>query len=394
MNYNKLYLTPGERSGFLMLTLLIIMSHSGILIYENVYGYTQEEKQHILNQIMAQDSILKIKRITKKQSHSVPPDVLNKFNPNTIDTAYLSFYGISQKAKQNLEKYRLSGGTFYFKEDLLKIYSLDTSVFDKIFSLINLPSRQDRKIAKHTEASFNGTNNKFLPPQSEPILDQPFDPNQIDRQTLINYGFTDFAAENLIKYKARGGSIKKDSDLLKIYGVDSLLFRRLSPLIHIPINAADEIFPSGNHNEALTEVINLEKPIQLDINNASVSELQSIKGVGPYISNAIVEYREKLGGYYALEQLLEIYALRETTYNEIKDQLIVTGPVQKIYAPDYTFKEILRHPYIDYPTTQMLKNIPLTEFDEQLKLLVAEGRIEDRLLRYLYLEDPHRKNME
>ena len=43
-----------------------------------------------------------------------------------------------------------------------------------------------------------------------------------------------------------------------------------------------------------------------DINNATAKQLTNISGIGDYRAGKIVEYREKLGGFISVSQLLEV----------------------------------------------------------------------------------------
>jgi competence protein ComEA len=44
----------------------------------------------------------------------------------------------------------------------------------------------------------------------------------------------------------------------------------------------------------------------VNINTASVKELQTVKGIGPSSAKAIVEYREKNGAYKTLDDLRKV----------------------------------------------------------------------------------------
>ena len=73
---------------------------------------------------------------------------------------------------------------------------------------------------------------------------------------------------------------------------------------------ADEAFAVGpREDDAFTEPPDPDDIIAefpLDLNRATAAELELIPGVGPVIAGRIVEYREAIGGYGELEQLLEV----------------------------------------------------------------------------------------
>jgi competence protein ComEA len=61
----------------------------------------------------------------------------------------------------------------------------------------------------------------------------------------------------------------------------------------------------------------------LDINLATQRELELIPGVGNVTAQRIVQYRERLGGYANLEQLMEISGIGEGTFEDISAYLII-----------------------------------------------------------------------
>ena len=61
----------------------------------------------------------------------------------------------------------------------------------------------------------------------------------------------------------------------------------------------------------------------LNINTAVYNELLLIPGVGDVTAQRIVQYREVLGGYTALEQLMDIQGIGEKTFAEIALYLYV-----------------------------------------------------------------------
>lgn len=61
----------------------------------------------------------------------------------------------------------------------------------------------------------------------------------------------------------------------------------------------------------------LSAPGLLDLNEASQSQLETLPGIGPSKSKAILSYREKLGGFRSLDQLLEVKGIGQKVYERI-----------------------------------------------------------------------------
>lgn len=68
---------------------------------------------------------------------------------------------------------------------------------------------------------------------------------------------------------------------------------------------------------------------RIDLNKATMSQLIKLPGIGPSKARAIVEYREKIGKFTDLEQLMEVPGIGEKTFERLKDYLFVEEKVYK-----------------------------------------------------------------
>ena len=66
---------------------------------------------------------------------------------------------------------------------------------------------------------------------------------------------------------------------------------------------------------------NLSIEQKVSLNNATIVELMELPGIGEVKAKAIIAYREENGGFKAIEELLEVNGIGESTFNKIKDQL-------------------------------------------------------------------------
>ncbi len=90
-------------------------------------------------------------------------------------------------------------------------------------------------------------------------------------------------------------------------------------------------------------------PKTIDINTADTTAFIALPGIGNKLANRIVEFRNKLGGFYKVEQVAETYALPDSTFQKIKSRLTIsTIAVQQININTATVDELKSHPYIRY----------------------------------------------
>lgn len=61
----------------------------------------------------------------------------------------------------------------------------------------------------------------------------------------------------------------------------------------------------------------------VNLNTASQSELESIKGVGPAKAKAIVMHREKHGSFKTVDDLAQVKGFGKASVVKLKDQLTV-----------------------------------------------------------------------
>lgn len=72
-----------------------------------------------------------------------------------------------------------------------------------------------------------------------------------------------------------------------------------------------------------TTFVYADNATPININTASVEELQQIKGIGKTRAEAIVTYREENGSFATVEDLLEVKGIGEATLARNHGMLIV-----------------------------------------------------------------------
>lgn len=61
----------------------------------------------------------------------------------------------------------------------------------------------------------------------------------------------------------------------------------------------------------------------ININQASESELSSISGIGAGKAAAIVKYRQEIGGFTSIEEIMEVSGIGQGIFEKIKDKITV-----------------------------------------------------------------------
>jgi competence ComEA-like helix-hairpin-helix protein len=84
---------------------------------------------------------------------------------------------------------------------------------------------------------------------------------------------------------------------------------------------------------------------QIDVNSADTIELKKIPGIGSGIAGSIVRYRERLGGFYALNQLEEV---KHVTPDLLKWFKLENDSVRKVEINKAGLDKLRAHPYLNF----------------------------------------------
>jgi competence protein ComEA len=63
--------------------------------------------------------------------------------------------------------------------------------------------------------------------------------------------------------------------------------------------------------------------LALNLNTATVRELDALPGIGPALARKIVEFREKKGGFKRVEELLAVPGISEKRWKALKSYVCV-----------------------------------------------------------------------
>lgn len=83
---------------------------------------------------------------------------------------------------------------------------------------------------------------------------------------------------------------------------------------------APEASPAPAEEPVLEEVL-VEKSV--DINQASLEELDRLPGIGPALGQRIIDYREQNSGFYDIEEIMEVSGIGEKTFAKLEPYITV-----------------------------------------------------------------------
>lgn len=285
-----------------------------------------------------------------------------------------------------------------------------------------------KHVQKHARRTTQG---KGTPTQAStyatpetPVETFPFDPNTADSTQLLRLGLAPWQVRAIYHYRAKHGRYHCPEDFARLPGMTNEMWQRLAPQIRIaeqyryvdaeaiaaaarPQHAqpgtrtsqASDTAHTANQRHAVTAttvtataprdtVLYPEKyreMVQVDLNTADTNQLKKIPGIASYRAAQIVRYRESLGGYVSVEQVMESCTLPD----EVLDWLTLSHTrTHKINLNQASVQAMRRHPYLTfYQARAILEHRrakgDLHSANELLQLKEFTQQDIDRLLPYI-----------
>ena len=177
-----------------------------------------------------------------------------------------------------------------------------------------------------------------------------FDPNKTSVADWKRLGLRDKTIQTIQNYRSKGGKFRKPDDLQRVYGLHQNEFERLAPYVRIETVEIrnPEMFKSPTNENTTAKTYSSNYRV-VDVNIADTSAFIALPGIGSKLASRIVSFRDKLGGFYSVEQLKETYGLPDSTFQKIKQYLKLDNlSVKKININTATVDELKAHPYIKY----------------------------------------------
>lgn len=139
--------------------------------------------------------------------------------------------------------------------------------------------------------------------------------------------------------------------------------RKISPSQAAPAHSLRRDVPSSapayvkrRHSFPVTEKLPAGSLVEL--NAADTVLLKKVPGIGSTFARRIVKYRTLLGGFYAIEQLGEVYGIDEQRYAQLKPWFTVdAGGIHPVSIHAAATDPTFRHPYLSYRQLRAIRQL-------------------------------------
>ncbi|HQV38974.1 MAG: helix-hairpin-helix domain-containing protein [Flavobacteriales bacterium] len=196
-----------------------------------------------------------------------------------------------------------------------------------------------------------------------------FDPNGLPVEQWTELGLSEKQAGAIHRYEERGGKFRTKKDVAKMRVVDPELYAQWEPFILLPDSlprkewktyAKQDRWPRDSSRWGSRDqkpFSGRENATPIELNGADSATLVTIRGIGPSFARGIIKYRDRLGGFVSLDQLSEVYILRDKpdAVERIKPKLTLDPALVKYFPLNTcTAEDLGPHPYCGWKVAKAL----------------------------------------
>ena len=232
---------------------------------------------------------------------------------------------------------------FKYKDSKIEVNYLPSSLEKEV------PKVSDQ-LAHNVQSSVKVKPQKIVYPLKDVHLHpfELFNPNEVSSEYWEKIGLQPKMAKRAHLFIQSGSGISRSSDLLQIYGFQKEWIQELEKYL---------VF----------------KKLTIDLNAATASEFQSIRGIGEKLSNRIIRFREKLGGFVSTQQLYQVYGLDSLLLDNTMERFDVVTPCKRILINTVSLQELESHLYLN-----------AQQSEEIIKLRSINGTIDSSSIRNIF----------
>lgn len=223
-----------------------------------------------------------------------------------------------------------------------------------------------------------------------------FDPNGLAVVDWKRLGLSERQIRMIKNYEAKGGRFREKEDLKKIYAINEMDYIRLAPYIEIgsPAQEVVQADLTRKTQDRSPEMLPKEEhSLNLDLNSTDSLELQYLPGIGPVFASRIVRFRERLGGFHHISQLMDVYGFDSVRFEGLRAHVYVdSSKVKKIALNTADYPLFRDHPLLNHKLANAIvqyrkQHGPYRSIGDLLNIAIIDEGIFRKIAPYLTLAD-------
>lgn len=173
-----------------------------------------------------------------------------------------------------------------------------------------------------------------------------FNPNTNSISDWMKLGLSEKQGQAIIKYVSKGGSFKIKNDLKKMQVIKPDLLQKWWNYILLP----EELIEKSDHSDQYN-IKQKDSFSKQNINLASIEDLDKLPLIGEGRAKAIISYRDKLGGFISIDQLLELKCIPDSVFQVLQSHIFTDGKINRALNIN---ADSLFHPYLPKSFAKMI----------------------------------------
>ncbi len=240
---------------------------------------------------------------------------------NIASVAEMSSFGLTDRLIVNILKYREAGGYYKNYDDFKKTYGFDSLLLTDRTHLLRFSSDYGQARVDY---------NKRVKPH-RPSIHLYYS----TIEEIRTAGCPSNYADTIMKYR----------DLYFLSGVI-----KVDSLMQMDIQAFMRFLHSRIKGEKSVPVVKeIVVPVAVDLNRADTADLMQLRGIGQYLATRILDYRQRLGGFVDVRQLMEVNGVNPSVLHDNEGLFNVDSSVVRTISINHSSVELLRkHPYVSF----------------------------------------------
>lgn len=287
--------TSLERKGMVVL-IVLLLGITALNFYLANYrpDISPRDTGFLENELRSFEQQLSLEKENESPRTDIPYENLNgpaelfNFDPNEATAVELRRLGLSNSLIRTILSYRKHGGRFRQKEDLKKIYGLDSHVYEQLSPWIKIADASDYPLPK--APSSPGSGNRML---------NMNEADSVDFERLPGIG--PVLARRIVRYRALLGGYYATVQLKEVYGITDSLFSLIS-----------------RHVYTDTTMI-----LKISVNQASEKDLAHHPYIGKYTAGGIIRFRNRVHPIQNLDELYINGIITSEKFEKLKKYLTI-----------------------------------------------------------------------
>ncbi len=237
------------------------------------------------------------------------------------------------------------------------------------------------RLDSDTQAEIENLKQNVL---NDSIKTFPFNPNFISDYKGYTLGMSNEEIDRLHAHRTQNKFVNTSEEFQQVTQVSDSLLARIAPYFKFPafVKRSREM-SSIKKNERNSK--------HYDLNKATANDLKMINGIGDKLSERIVKFRDRLGGFLVAEQLYDVYGLEPQVVEKAmtKFKIVEAPKIEKINVTWASYNELRNLLYIN---DKLAKSIIEYRNNNTIKSLAELKNLEgfpagkfDRIKLYLSL---------